>query len=403
MGLWVDVFLPNGVKIGDGPIDHVRSAQTTRILDSAGDFSFEVPGSDGRALDLLQPERRVVVYVEQFGKVREFCRGIIRDIAYNDGEGGKNLNITGPDILNELASVNTFYDVLFNNVAAMDIVETAVAFATEWSILAAETKTTTLGFDGASVLTIIRETAKAVGRHWRLEDARTILFGAMGDDSGLHIYQQDRGGNTYDNQEIATITRLEYRRNSEKIVNMISPVGAKDAGAYIGLQYYFSYPFYLEYVPQQFTSPFVTVYFIEASDSIEKYGEKQAVVSFPNIRVVGGGFVNASFAVYQAAVEYLKRNKDPQSFYSCTIKNVKKVIRPGQRIHLMYKGEAVGRDGRTYNVDIDNYFWVLRVSERFDQGGLTVDLELSDIDQTELTEGEMVANLMEEVNRLEPG
>ena len=402
MKIWADVYNAAGNKLGTGPIVNIRSASIARILDSAGDFSIEISGADGRALDILKPERRVIVYIEDGTTRREFFRGIVRNLGWNEAEGGKTFVVSGPDILNELARRNLFYQANYNNLSVETILTSMFSYAPGWEIINTNTDVTTLGFNGASVLTGLREAAKNTGLHFRWESGRRVKFGPMGDDSGLRIYQSS-GGPIYENPDIALINRLEYRVNSEKLVNHISPAGAKSGTSYLGMGLIYGTS-KSPYKVQQYINEFGPEYYLADANSIYEYGEIQAVVSFPNIipaSVSIGDQTNAANALYTAASNYLTRNKQPQNFYNCTVKNIRKTVLPGQKVYLQYKGDAWQGENRTWPVDIRDNLWVVRVSERFDQGGLSVDFELSEIDQVEATDDEMIANVMEETNRLE--
>lgn len=399
MRIWADVYDAIGNRLGDGPIVNVRSASVNRILDSIGDFAVEISGADGRALSLLQPERRVIVMIEEDGQPREMLRGIVRNLVWNETEGGKTFTVSGPDILNELARANLFYNAVYNNQAAQMILNGAFAHTPAWEIVCDDSTLTTLTFNGASVFTVLREVAKTTGRHFRLEEGRRVLFDEMGDDSGLKIYQSSGRGSFYENPDIALISRLEYRINSENIANVVSPSGAD----YLSMGLIYGVP-QASYAVQQLINEFGAVYYLADYQSIYEYGEIQQVLSYPNIEAASLSIPDQTAganALYKAASAWLARNSQPQHFYGCTVKNIRQTIRPGQKCFLQYKGDAWQGDSQTWPVDVLGDFWVIRVAEQFNQSGLSVNLELSEIDQVEQNDDEFMASFMEEVNRLE--
>lgn len=399
MRIWADVYDAIGNRLGDGPIVNVRSASINRILDSIGDFSIDIAGGDGRALNLLQPERRVIVYVEEDGRPREMLRGIVRNLVWNEAGGGKNFTVSGPDILNELSRANLFYNAVYNNQSAQTILNSAFTHSPAWEVVCDDNTLTTLGFNGASVFTVVREVAKSTGLHFRLEDGRRLLFDIMGDDSGLKIYQSSGHGSFYENPDIALISRLEYRINSENMANKVSPSGAD----YLSMGLIYGQP-QTSYAIQQMVNEFGAIYYLEDTQSIYEYGEIQAVLSYPNIKAASLGIDDQTAganALYRAASAWLERNNQPQNFYGCTLKNMRKTIRPGQKCFLQYRGDAWQGESQTWPVDILGDLWVIRVTEQVNQGGHNMNLELSEIDQVEQNDNEFIASFMEEVNRLE--
>ncbi len=399
MRVWADVYDANGNRLGDGPIVTVRSASINRILDSIGDFSVEIAGADGRALQLLKPERRIIVYVEDNGRPREMLRGIVRNLVWNEAEGGKTFTVSGPDILNELARANLFYDAEYNNLPASSILNSAFTHTPEWEVICNDNSLTTLGFNGASVFTVVREVAKSTGLHFRLEEGRRVLFDEMGDDSGLKIYQSTGHGSLYENPDIALISRLEYRINSENIANVVSPSGAD----YLSMGLIYGQP-QNSYAIQQMVNEFGAIYYLADAQSIYEYGQIEAVLSYPNIKAASlliDDQIAGANALYRASSAWLARNNQPQNFYGCTLKNIRSTIRPGQKCFLQYKGDAWQGESQTWPVDVLGDFWVIRVAEQVNQGGLSMNLELSEIDQVEQNDNEFIASFMEEVNRLE--
>lgn len=409
MQIWADVFNARGVKLGDGPIVNIRSASVTRILDSAGDFNIEIAGADARALDLIKAERRITVWVRQFNQPRELFSGIIRNPTFNDAEGGKTLSVAGLDILHELARRNVFYALEYNGANTLDILEDMISLAPGWALATTETGTTTMETDtGVSVLAGIKTVAQNTGRHFRLDEGRTVRFGTLGDVSGLRIYQTSGGGHGFDNPHVAFITRLEHRINGDNMANVINPLGAASSAAigFVDLGYATPtpkpiYPIKSLFFMDDITKP---VNYIEDTESVAEYGEIQATVSFSTIKALGAtqqDIYNAGDALHTAAVAWLQKNRVPQNFYTCTVKNIGQTIRPGQKVYLQYKGDAWLDGHKTRPVDIAQDLWVIRVNERFDQGGLSVDLELSEIDQVENTDDEKIADVIEHANRLE--
>ena len=109
--IYADVFDASGNRLGDGPVVNIISASATCALDAAGDWNMSCRANDKRALDLLQSERRVNVYVENGGETRRVIQGIIRKRVVVESSAGVVLQVSGPDILDELKRRNVLLRV----------------------------------------------------------------------------------------------------------------------------------------------------------------------------------------------------------------------------------------------------------------------------------------------------
>src|SRR5690554_4622439 len=97
--LRVDLYDLSGNRVGNGPLRHVVNASVSRVLDGIGSVSISVPMTDERAIQLLQNERRVRIYVQPQNTPREIGRGIVRNIRIQPRESGSLLIADGPDDL----------------------------------------------------------------------------------------------------------------------------------------------------------------------------------------------------------------------------------------------------------------------------------------------------------------
>src|SRR5690606_21826760 len=94
MTILVEVFDASGNRLGSGPIRTATAASVTRVLDGVGSYTIDLPGTDGRVLELLQPKRRVRVQLwdDQENK-RELVRGIVEVIGAKDDASGWVLTV----------------------------------------------------------------------------------------------------------------------------------------------------------------------------------------------------------------------------------------------------------------------------------------------------------------------
>ena len=102
MQVLIFVLDASGNQLGDGPITTATGWKSTRVLDSAGTFSFSMPASDPRSNVLA--EKRVVECwsLEQTGAVMHGA-GIIETITTEPSSDGPTmLTVSGDDLLREL-------------------------------------------------------------------------------------------------------------------------------------------------------------------------------------------------------------------------------------------------------------------------------------------------------------
>lgn len=103
--IWIDIEDASGNKLGDGPITSATGWQNHRLLDRAGEFSFSMPASDPRAA-LLAEKRIARCWTESPNGPREVGAGIIDQIEEDTSGDVAMLNVSGPDILHELANTS---------------------------------------------------------------------------------------------------------------------------------------------------------------------------------------------------------------------------------------------------------------------------------------------------------
>lgn len=100
MKFWIDIEDSAGVKQGGGPITSALRWRSTRRMDRAGTFEFEMPAADAKAASLA--EKRVArCWGIVNGTLTELGAGIIDRMTVKPGRPSL-VKVTGDDLLREL-------------------------------------------------------------------------------------------------------------------------------------------------------------------------------------------------------------------------------------------------------------------------------------------------------------
>lgn len=402
MRLWVDVLDASGARLGEGPLTELSSASVSRTLDGAGSVSVETKGTR-RALALLQNKRRMVVYVEQFGQVRELGRGIIDNITRSAAARGNTLSADGPDILGELKYANTLLARSYNQQSLSAIVGSLVGLASGWTATASGTDNLiSARYDGASVLKALQNLVSHNGLHFRLGTAgKTLEVGALGTDAGVTLIDtRNAPVELYDEDSLALISSIKMQSASEELITWLLPLaGGQNADTALTLQYSNRGP--VPYLIKTMSGPDGrTLYYLADEMATAKYGTIQKIGTYKEISPLSNTDVDiraASNATYDAASATLDRYKEPQERFSLTVKKCARTIRPGDKVRIVYEGDVVDEDGRFQFMAIDGMYWVMKTTERIGQGGMTLDLDVASIDRYALDTAQVIIGTMEEV------
>jgi hypothetical protein len=146
--IWIDVTDASGNRYGSAPITTATGWQSTRPLDAIGTFSFSMPATDpvlecADGTPLLKNKRDVRCWTAGDDPLnprdhpRELGAGIIEQIDLQLSESGASmLNVSGVDLLSELANVTVGELQLFKDdvrlPSAVNIVIPALSSAVVW-------------------------------------------------------------------------------------------------------------------------------------------------------------------------------------------------------------------------------------------------------------------------------
>ncbi len=405
MRILVDVFDGAGVaRLGEGPIVTATSASVRRNLDAAGAITLEIPASDRRALALLENERQVKIWIGQGDGMRELATGRIRSMKITSAESGARLSISGPDSLGELARksvlLNRSYDAPVGDVAA-DL----VALAAGWSLtVEGQTGRWAGRFDSITALKALLTVVEQKGLHFRLGLAeKQIEVGLFGAESGVQAL--GAGAGTYDlasNENVLVIGRLDQETKTQDVFNWLLPVGGGDLATAVTLEKANRVG---DYDVRQMTGPDGTLLYYLADDlSIAQYGDElQKTKKYENVKAADtseAAVINAANTLYDAASADLKRSAFEQVTYRFSAPRPRVTIRPGDRIRVTYKGEIYRDNVPATWIEIDNWFWVLDVTEVVTDAGITVNLGVSTIDKQREDAAYALVKTMEQVEQL---
>jgi len=239
--IWADVYDASGTLQGEGPITNIVEATITRVLDGPGEIRLTLPAADNRVQDLIANERRVKIYAWQNETTREIGSGILRLVEGESSVSGVRLAISGPDQLDELRRANLWLAAIYDGDTISDVLSSVIAEASGWTLNKDNVPDENVyaRFDGVSVLKALQEIAARYGLHLRLDGDKTVLFGDLGDQGSLRaVLAADRVPQAMlSNDAVGIIERIQWRDNSEDIVNRIVPLGGGQGEAALTLEH----------------------------------------------------------------------------------------------------------------------------------------------------------------------
>ena len=404
MRLLIDVYNALGDRLGDGPLLSCLSASVKRSLDGAGSIKLEFPATDSRVLELLKNERRVRIYLEQDSGLRELGRGVIRNVKVNVAENGTTISADGADTLDALSRRSVLLNRSYTNQTITTIANSLVSLVPGWSAVvepAVATQLQSTRFDGTSVLIALIRVAEEKGLHLREgSEPNTVELGAFGTQTTMVI--TNVGGITrahHQNDDVILIEKLSVTQDSEAVANWIVPIGAGEGAAALTLK------------NSNRTSPYSIgnmtgadgqpIFYLKDDASIVDNDQIEKIVTFKSIGPLANSELGkqlAANALYDAAAAWLARNSQRQFTYSVTGVKARQKFRPGDKIRLVYKGIVYRDNQPVIPLEVDDYFWVLGVTEKVTQNGVSVDLEISNLDKQAQDAAQIVVGALESID-----
>lgn len=411
MRLLVDVYEADGqTRVGRGPLTACTEASVKRKLDGAGTLTLNFPATDDQARTLLINERlaRVLFDEEVQGEyiLRELGRGVIRDRDVDVSESGASFVAKGPDSMDALTRRTVRLQRKYSNQTMSAIASDLIGLVPGWSVTFEHAGIAALlqsaRYAGATVLKALLRLVEERGLHLREDgsNANRIEIGAFGQASGVTVTNiQSITREAHDNDDVVFISSIHEGESSGDLYNRVYPLGAGEGGAALTLRDSTrETPYAIQSVVE---SDGTTVYYIQDTDSQNTYGVLETVVTFKEVGPVANSEDAKTFAanaLYDAAVAWMQRRLAPQKSYKVKGVKPRTSLLPGDKIRLVYKGQ-VWRDSVAVDVlDVDAEFWLLSVTERVSDSGLSLDLEVSSIDRPLKKIADLVAEKLEAVD-----
>jgi hypothetical protein len=364
------------------------SIRYTLRLDHIGSFEATLPALPA-IMDAVQVGRRIDLHVEGEGRV---FRGVIEHVEYGERGDQRVVSCAGGSIARQLAWKSTLLGRQFSAATLGSVVSTLLT-GTGWVAGTVDTPSTalTIRYDGRSVWDALADAARAFGlwlRESHLTDPPAVDVSAFSVTPSVLLTNTSEVTNS-EAPGTGLITDIEERIDALQVVNRVIPIGQmtglQGATSWLTLQ---TSTRTTPYAIQSATGPDgKTYWYIQDSASISAYGLREQVLAVRDITPLGTADTDiqqAANTLYDEAVSFLQRSKDPVTTYSVAATGLRHlsggspVIRVGDPIRILYRGVIRTEGGaqsiraidtsacyimsftRTMTEDADN--WALEVS-----------------------------------------
>ena len=396
--LWCEVFDANDTSLG---MVGLMQASLTRALDGAGQISLSPMTGDDAANELLQMWRKAAMYYQHPVKGKTLIgSGFLLQKTFADSAGAPMTAWSGMDEMEELRRGNTLRGLTYDDETIEDVIGDLLTNVAGWGVKAeAGLGNTSRRFDGASILEAVRATVTGAGHHMRLNGDGRLEIGSFGADSGLRITNLRLPAvEALLHEHIALIERLQLIEDGYEIINWVEPVwGNGDAVLTLKRSTRTS-----PYTIQTMAGPNgKTIYYLTDADSIAAYGEVRTVARMtdaPYIAADSTALINAANVLYDWAAARLARISVPHKSYSVGGVKLDVNLKPGDMIRLVYKGWVWNKNARVKFVEIDDDFWIISVTENYDEAGRHWGLEISNVDEAAASGNDVLAEAIMGMN-----
>jgi len=436
---WIDIENASGTRQGPGPLLATRW-RSTAVLSRAGTFEFEIPATDTRAADLLQPKRVARCRAVINGATVEVGAGIIETITIRIANGVPMRVVSGPDLLGELrralvdkrviAAMLAYYylptfvnddEIPYKLLADYANAKTPSA----WTLADATGSTIGSGvavtdtevyarFRDDTVLNALIRVAEVTGEHFRIGTGRQVQWigrtadftasgvrAVMGGDGNAIV----DGGYTY----LAQIASISHVEDVQGLVNRVIIYGSGEGDSRLTIRGATEWPdgtaisgsphfrtiggrnYYLVQGSTSSSAVDGTFNCLEDSTSSTAYGVHEQALQINNIAPVSntaGDVENAANQLVRAAWEYLQENSEPRNSYSLRLVGCNTVLRPGTTIPVIAQRWVDGKQP----IDIRELLNILSATIELDANGLrTSDVVVSDGSRQPMGTGDVIA------------
>ncbi len=390
-----------------GPLPVVR-AEYEHVLDGAGRGTVEFPGQSLRVLRHVQ-ELRVLELQAGTRRVGAF---VIEEITPIDAPGSYTLRVAGTSLLLRLAQRITWPGTVFEAVT-LESIYTALADLAGFTVSVSTPKASDLmstRFDGENPQRGFAVLSQMKGLHFRESlTATEIEVGEFGADAGVYVdYVENSDGSVAQNANNLLLERLTIQRTATDVVNYALGLGGGDGDTALTMELAMPSRSFVERVTVGGRDHWV----YQNTQSVADYDVIQRRVNVKRLVPTSPGSTesvrNASIALADAIQTFTDRHAFPQEVFQMRLRNVQQTIRPGDKLHIRYRGmmnqivpsrwRESGEAALPYRWrDIDGDFWVLTARESLDASGVALDLTVSNIDRYQDDELDILVGMMDDL------
>lgn len=397
MRVWAVAYDRTTGRRLQGPIN-LLNARVTRALDGIGSFSLQTELLSDRARNLLTNETKVEIWTELNLIPRLVGTGIITNVNKAVSGGQFKLEASGPDVLQELKRKSTFLNRRYDDTLE-DIADDLTSLAGWVAITTGTWPGISIRFDGQSVMSAILTAAKAVGAHVRQGAAPNQLeVGAFGDDLSLFVTNQVyNSGQVELNDRLALIDSVVVGDSSEAVATVLCPLGGGEGEAALTLAKS-TRPGILSALGSS-GEPY---YYIENAAGIANFNRIEDTRTFKEITPIANddaSQVAAANNLFDVASAWLERYAQKVTTYQLRVKKLNTLVRPGDRIRVVYTGIAQVEGGDDVFLEVDEFFYVMRITEDLNTDP-SATIEVSSVDRYLDTAVSMVADNIKEAQVL---
>jgi hypothetical protein len=379
MELWLDVYDASNNLIGPGPLAALQQFKLSQPLSAAGRWSALIPALDLRAMELLQPKRKVQAYTWAPDGGRLYLGGgVVEDLRVKITDGVPMLEAGGSDLLCELAQTVVPYAETANG-------ETTIraSMPAGWTIVETDTLPTwATRYAYESTLAAWARAAEQVGFLFRLAPSgatirRLELFRNV-TSSGIRATLHAGAPAIDRNETLCLIRSLSEQRSSWDIANRAYVFGAGDWRAQLTLAYATLWPdgtatttTYTDGDGNTWTITKAESR-IDCTSSQATYGTLPVRVDAKNIGPLTNSTADlqaAANALLAAALQTMRSRVAPQYAYDLEVSALRTPLLPGQSIWVEARQMVDGERP----VDINRALNVLSIETTWDRDGVRAD------------------------------
>lgn len=351
-----------GVVVGS-PTDILTLVDTVS-LDKIGTLSFSLPSYDSLTRYLVTGS-----YFNVYDEIDGFLGTyLFKSKSVSDNNGNSITTVNCYDVIKELTFETVGFNRLYESQPVSDVLDDIVGLYPGWTVTTENgLNDTTIDFQGESILRAVDEQRDRNYAHYRLNGLRNLEFGYFGDISDVNFVQL-RGldpSEAENNPNIAIITNIGITNESDEIYNKLIPLGFGQGVSQLTIERA-TLGDYDVRIGTNTDGSFY--YYIEDTESVTNYGRRTRIVSLPNIRALDNNeqnILNAANALKLTAEAYLSKHLAPTTEYSIDVQYLRKPLRVGELIHVVYKGIT----NNFKYIDVDEYLYVMDITKSRDVGG----------------------------------